>query len=259
MEDDYESEGSYDEEEEEDIYATLKPVFVPKHLRGTTTAKAVEEEHERLWEEKRQNLANAKKEQTKAIVAEAVRINENQKEEEEVDSDAGLPDDTDDVMEFDAWKIREIMRIKRDTEEREAMIREQEEVRRRREMTDEQRAEEDRKLGISREHTKEEKPKWKFLQKYYHKGAFFMDNSSIRNTEDVRLKDYSAPTLEDRVDKEKLPQVLQVKNFGKRGRTKYTHLLDQDTTVQSNKRVDVRPDRKVMDSYLNRMSGMKRI
>ena len=111
--------------------------------------------------------------------------------------------------------------------------------------------------------SKEEKPKWKFLQKYYHKGVFYMDSSSMKDPQnDVRAKDYAAePTLEDRVDKEKLPEVLQVKNFGKRGRTKYTHLLDQDTTVdkQSKKRIDVRADRHIEALYSNRRSGVKKI
>ena len=60
---------------------------------------------------------------------------------------------------------------------------------------------------------------------------------------DVRAKDYAAePTLEGRIDKEKLPELLQVKNFGNRDRTKYTHLLDQDTTIdkQRKKRIDVK-------------------
>jgi microfibrillar-associated protein 1 len=46
----------------------------------------------------------------------------------------------------------------------------------------------------------------------------------------VLQRDYSAPTLEDHFDKTILPKVMQVKNFGRSGRTKYTHLVDQDTT-----------------------------
>lgn len=75
--------------------------------------------------------------------------------------------------------------------------------------------------------------------------------------EDVYKRDFSAPTLEDHFNKTILPKVMQVrsptrrestiqvvvvlafwpvfrsdqvKNFGRSGRTKYTHLVDQDTT-----------------------------
>jgi len=43
-------------------------------------------------------------------------------------------------------------------------------------------------------------------------------------------RDFSGATLEDQFDKTVLPKVMQVKNFGRSGRTKYTHLADQDTT-----------------------------
>src|SRR6266702_3576765 len=90
------------------------------------------------------------------------------KEEELVDVDD--TDRLDPLGDFDAWRLRELARIKRDKEAE--ITREQEgEVERRRALPEEQRMKED--LAHAQK-SPDEKPKGKqqFLQKYWHKGAF---------------------------------------------------------------------------------------
>jgi len=76
------------------------------------------------------------------------------------------------------------------------------------------------------------------MQKYYHKGAFFQadpdDEAGSAGTDGIFQRDFSAPTGEDRLDKSILPKVMQVKHFGRSGRTKWTHLVNEDTTDWSN-------------------------
>jgi microfibrillar-associated protein 1 len=143
--------------------------------------------------------------------------------------------DTDDEIneaeEYEAWKVREISRIKRDREDREALLKEKEEIERVRNMTEEERREWERK---NPKPSKSSKQKWRFMQKYYHKGAFFQSNPDDRaatvGAENIFARDFSAPTGEDKMDKTILPKVMQVKHFGRSGRTKWSHLVNEDTT-----------------------------
>lgn len=139
----------------------------------------------------------------------------------EVDDTDGLNDEEEEL----AWKLRELERLKRDRNFREERRLELEDIERRRKMTDSQVEAENESMGKNRS---EDRPKYRFLQKYYHKGAFYTGDEQVEGA--LSTTDANAPTLEDHMDKSYLPSVMQVKNFGLRGRTKYTHLTDQDTS-----------------------------
>jgi microfibrillar-associated protein 1 len=93
---------------------------------------------------------------------------------EEKEAEVPDIDDTDGVDpqgEFEAWRLRELARIKRDKEDEVRRELEREEIERRRALPEEQRLKEDMEHA---EKSRAEKPKGqqKFLQKYWHKGAF---------------------------------------------------------------------------------------
>merc|ERR1711924_150772 len=128
---------------------------------------------------------------------------------------------------------------------------------RRRNLTDEERDREDAlaKEQAEKEGAVQEKRKWKYMQKYYHKGAFFQDTNKFGVSEYDELfnRDFGGATLEDNFDKSAMPKVLQVKKFGHMGRTKYTHLRDQDTTQEDSSWAKASSG---MDSYKQKMGGI---
>ena len=69
--------------------------------------------------------------------------------------------------------------------------------------------------------------KYVFMQKYYHRGAFYQDSE-----DEVFKRDYNLPTPMELQDKSMLPSILQkrIGNFGKKGQSKYTHLTNEDTS-----------------------------
>ncbi|KAF0693313.1 Aste57867_15717 [Aphanomyces stellatus] len=234
----------------------LKPIFVPKKARDT-----IREQEEKLkaMEERDQEAAKRaveKKAESRKMVAEVLQREEAEAQHlMEVATDSEMPDDSDGVhpeQERQEWELREMRRLKRDRDARETRERDIQETLRRRNMTDEEREKEDLALGKLQE---KEKKKWKFLQKYYHKGAFYVDDKSVKTDTDVRRRDADEPTLEDKLNRENLPTVMQVKNFGKSGRTKYTHLTDQDTTNF----INPLQDDELRAQYATKLSGLKPI
>lgn len=230
-----ESEWETDSDDEQLGRRLIKPVFVPKDERETIVEKEkLEEDEEREWEFRKAQLEERKKE-TKEIVMEKIRQEDaalrNRVELPKAAAEIDTDDENDVEKEFENWKKRELSRIKREKDEQELALKSAEEREMIKNMTEEELWERSTaKPAVN----KGPKKKWKFLQKYWHKGAFFQGNPDdprgTTNTPGIMLRDFSAPTGEDKVDKAILPKVMQVKNFGRSGRTKWTHLVNEDTT-----------------------------
>ncbi|KAL6769975.1 hypothetical protein ACKKBG_A33100 [Auxenochlorella protothecoides x Auxenochlorella symbiontica] len=232
----YETESS--EEESLAPRLLLKPVFVPKADRETIMERELlaRQEEARLAAE--QARAEIRKVETKEILAHRLEVEAAEeasaKEGPRGMDDVVTDDDADDDEEaYEAWRLRELRRIGMAREAREREEREAAEKERWRNMSEEERR---RHLALNpREVAPKPKKKWGFLQKYWHKGAFFQEEGDAQVEDGPVLgalasRDFSAPTGQDKFDRSTLPKVMQVKNFGRRGQTKWTHLADQDTT-----------------------------
>lgn len=233
-----ESEYETDSEEETTGMAMVKPVFVPKSERDTIAERERLEAEELALEESVKKRLEERKAETKQIVVEEIRKDVQIQKNIELEANAAdvdTDDETNEAEEYEAWKGREIARIKRDREDRDAVLKEREEIERVRNMTEEERREWERKNPKPAATTKQ---KWRFMQKYYHKGAFFQstpdDRAGTAGADEIFRRDFSSPTGEDKMDKTILPKVMQVKHFGRSGRTKWTHLVNEDTTDWNN-------------------------
>lgn len=223
-----EEESSEESCEEDDSEPRLMPIFIPKSERQAPTKPQDEEKNKKkMVEENRM--------QTLKMIEEDIRRQqalEPDQGDHEITKTAiesiNTDDEEDRELAYEEWKLRELKRIQRDREQKELLKQASEEALKIRKMSDEDRTS---YLAKNPKEIVNDTPKgrMKYLQRYYHRGAFYLDEDS-----NVFKRDFQQPTLEDRLDRTSLPQAMQVKNFGRSGRTKYTHLADQDTTKFDN-------------------------
>ena len=213
----------------------LRPTFIKKEKRKDGGAASYEKTEDDIWaaqEAERKAKANAViQEQLDRDVAARAAGKKDWDDDEDVNAEE--VDDADDIdpeMERAAWKLRELKRVKRDREAIEEAEKEREEIERRRNLTKDEREAEDREFLEQQKEEREGKGNMGYMQKYFHKGAFFQDDIKAEGLDrrDIMGSRYQ----DDVVNRELLPEYMQIRDMtrlGRKGRTKYKDLKSEDT------------------------------
>jgi hypothetical protein len=221
-----EDEDEEDEEDEEALPAAsawglgvklVRPVFRRKDERTTLHEAELNAAREQADKESAARAAAARAEESRRMVADALKRDEEALglEGDDVGASIGRPDDTDRpeeaAVELDEWRLREIRRLKRDDEAAAAAACEKAETERRRGLTAEERA---------MEGQDDLRPQ-KDTRGFHHRGAFYIDESSTQGPGDVRLR----PVVEEATfDRAALPSVLRGPRFGRKGQRRLEHV-----------------------------------
>lgn len=247
--DEDQAESSEEEEEEESSddepkKPMLRPTFLSKAQRAQQTsthqpqlsAEAQAAESERKRQEKADELLQAQLERDAAARAAGRKAWDDDAELNPED----IVDDTDDIdpeAEHAAWKLRELKRVRRDRLAIESKETELAEIDRRRNMSASDRGAEDAAYIAAQTTEREGKGKMGFMQKYYHKGAFFTggDNNEDQDEEVQRVmnRDLAGARFVDEAgDKTGLPEYMRIRDMtrlGRKGGTRYRDLRSEDT------------------------------
>lgn len=229
-----------------------KPLFVPKQKRLQLAQEKAEAE-----EAATEQAHNAKHKETKrkmesrALVAQVVSAsttpaaqNEDAASEDEEALAVRMLDDMDDKeedLERDGWEVRELERLLEEIDRLRQKELSQAEYRRRQQLTDEEARAEDIASGRYQQPGSNrmtqgagDKDGPKYQQKFFHRGAFYMDEDEF-DEDDVRhkAKEYAQGVTESQKslgDTRKLPKIMQAKGFGRANQSRYQGLASEDTS-----------------------------
>ncbi|KAH6625326.1 splicing factor, Prp19-binding domain-containing protein [Boeremia exigua] len=228
-----EEESSEEDESSEDEAPRklLRPVFIKKNARATAPAHTPDQLAAADAARREEATRALVQQQVEARLAERAAAKRDWDDDiEETDLNAiDDTDRTDPAAEYLAWKLRELTRIKRARAAIEAAEAALAELERRRNLSAADRAAEDAAHIAAQEGERENRPKAQFMQKYYHKGAFFAEELAELGLD---KRDLVGARFEDQTDRSALPEYMQIRDLtklGKKGGTRYRDMRAEDT------------------------------